>query len=226
MPAPQTLPEVNVPIIFDMVGGTRVFLVRSGPGNRSKKECGNGKCDLSMVPDFGRHSATDDVQAAATLALEPLLTTLNKFDQNVRIVARPHVFHDGSSKSRDAYDIFMERKRVAFYDGMKDAPEQVDAAYFWSKLNRKDAGILNTFVVFASTETIYKVMNSAGCTARLLCAAGAIVPTVFPVVGKPSVGIGLGPNANGCMRWGNVTEEEFVSASQPPASKRTATAEE
>jgi len=221
MPVSQTLPQVIVPTIFDMVGGTRIFMVRAGPGNRSRKECANGKCDLSMIPDVGRHSATDDVQAAATLALEPLLTTLNKFDQNVRIVSRPHVFHDGSSKAHDAYDIFMERKRMAFYDGMKAAPEQVDASYFWSKVNRTDASILNTFVVFASTETIYKVMQSAGCTARLLCAAGAIVPTVFPVVGKPSIGIGLGPNANGCMRWGNVTEEEFVSASQPPASKRT-----
>ena len=204
------LPMVDTSYIFEMTGGSRIFLIRGGPGNRSTKERTTGKCDLSMSQDSGQNRITAHVQSTVAHALEGISTRVNKFTgpSAVRVQTRPILFHDGQPKSIDAYEIYKSCVHGPFDDGMVDAPEVVTADFFWSRINRTDAAVLNTIFVFAGTKTIYRVLAAVNCHARIIAASGTVIPVVFPVVGKPSLGIGMGPFAPNCLRWGNVTEEE------------------
>mgnify|MGYP000282776735 CR=1 FL=1 len=222
------LPKITFDKIFDMVGGSRVYLIRAGPGNRSVKERTEGKCDLSFSNDHGQTNITDYVQSTVARALEEITTRNNKFTgpSKTRVVTRPLIFHDGQPKSIDAYNIYKSSVHGPFDDGMKLAPESmtiadVTADFFWSHLNRTDASVLNTIFVFSGTETIYRVLAAANCHARLLAGSGTVIPVVFPVVGKPSMGIGMGPFAPNFLRWGNITEEEAAAVSKTPPTKKT-----
>lgn len=89
-------------------------------------------------------------------------------------------------------------------------------------MNRDDTTTLRSIIVFAGTWTLYQVLRAANCDARILAAAGAIIPVTFPIVGEPSIAIGMGTHAPNSMRWGIVTEEEVAPLTEPAeaASKR------
>lgn len=213
------LPDVSCPIIFNIAGGTRVFLVRAGPGERSSKERTDGKCNLSFKSDDKPNHRTDEVQSKVALELEGIISRVNNF-KGATIDTLPTIFHDGQPKSVHSYNVFRSVAAMPHNDGMKDAPDEVTADYFWNYgMNRTDVKTLTSIIVFAGTKTIYSVLAAANSYSRIIVGAGAIVPVMFPINGMPSVAIGMGEFAPNAMRWGIVTEEESLTEDESLTEK-------
>lgn len=211
----STLPSATCPRIFDLNGGTRVFLVRAGPGRRSQKERLSGECDLSHQPDSGKTRRTERIQGKVAEALPILITKNSKFD-GATIQTRPVLFHDGQPKSVNAYHIYKDVTNDAFRDGMV---EEAGPDYFWTHgMNRSDLTTLTTIVVFCGTETIYRMLKLVNCHTRILVGSGAIIPIMFPIGAPPALALGMGPNAGNAMYWGHVTKTEHQDA-QPTKKK-------
>lgn len=212
------LPEFQCPAIFNLVGGTRIFLVRGGPGKRGMVERTTGKCEVSNTSVDVPYK-TRVISDRLAVQLETLLTTTNRFD-GARIDPVPTVFHDGAPKSIDSFLGFTSTTLMSFRDGMVNAPEQVDATYFWDHphgRNFTNIDVLKTVVVFCSMETIYRVLLVGKIitpTSRIFCGSGGIVPVMFPIQAPASLAVGMGPFANGALRWGLVTEEEYNGVQQ------------
>lgn len=211
----HTLPDAKCPLFFDLIGGTRVFLVRGGPGVRSSKERTDGKCDLSFKRgDYSDAKRTEHVQTVIAEEIEKIITTNNKFDGAI-INTVPTVYHDGQPKSIDSYDIFREMTSIAYTDGMSDVKddEKIDANYFWNHgINRTDSKTITSIIVFAGMKTILQVLKASGCFSRITCAAGGIIPVMVPISGNMSVALGMGPYAHSALRWGSVTKDEYDMA--------------
>lgn len=221
------LPHVELPKIFALGGGCRLFLVRSGPGAKSKieRETGAPALTLSQAADATVTPITRWTQQRVAVGVEPYLTGLNKFEKpSLRVVPKPVVFHDGALKSMASYNLFVEQTPIPFVDGMTDAPAEADADFFWSKINRTNPQVLETFVVFCGMDTIARVLSYAGHAGRAICGAGAIVPVVLPVAAPPIVVVGMGPNDRNWLHWGNITKEEEAAQQRPLRSPLEASA--
>ena len=213
---PLDLPDVDVPQIFKIQGGTRMFLVRGGPGKRSDVERTVGENRLSHGPDTEKSLRTVDTHLEVAQQMERLTNVVSKFS-GADIRYYPHVYHDHGPKSVYAYEIFKERTPMAFRDAMDD-PKTND---FWKHgLNRSNPDLLKTVIVFASTKTIYQVLRQAQMLGRITCAAGGIIPIMFPTHGQPSICVGMGPWAHGALRWGLVTNQEYEAGQTNKKAKK------
>lgn len=213
---PFDLPDVEVPQIFKIQGGTRMFLVRGGPGRRSDIERTIGENKLSHEPDTQKTLRTVDTHLQVAQQMERLINVVSKFSgADVRYY--PHVYHDNGPKSVFSYEIFKERTPMAFHDGMADPKTN----NFWKHgLNRTNPDVLKTIIVFASTKTIYQVLRQAQMLGRITCAAGGIIPVMFPTHGQPSLCVGMGPWAHGALRWGFVTNQEYDTGQLSKKAKK------
>lgn len=74
--------------------------------------------------------------------------------------------------------------------------------------------LLKTIIVFGSPKTINQVLQKANFSGRFAFAPGAIIPVMFPTHGHASLCLGMGPWANGALRLGIVTNQEYEAGQE------------
>lgn len=208
--------EVSCPLFFNTIGGTEVFLVRGGPGERASKERSEGKCDLSFKGGDVPTCETTIVQQQTSFELSAMTraATTSKFATEAGTVFEEDVLlmHDGLSKSVGSFDEILRNGNFA--NGMVgyDPYMMTPIEWFRSKWNEENKHAVRRIVYVCGTAAIYQILGSfCAFVPRLRMAAGAILQIAFPFVGEPSVSIGMGSSAWKALHWGTVTEEEYDS---------------
>ena len=161
--------SVNQPLIFGATGGTRLFLIRSGPGKRASLEYKNGFTHgVSDNPFDDPDLQVGRVQAM--MIAEGLRDKINsshsKFMRQCGVsyaVDELQFFHDGTSKSVFTYEHVFAHYRSVKADGMKDKPTEVPCLQWIHEkaFNNVDKSVLKPVVLFASFETIQRLLEKA-----------------------------------------------------------------
>jgi|688.fasta_scaffold40918_4 hypothetical protein len=215
LPLP-VLPIFKCPAIFDISGGTRVFCVLGGPGQRTEVERSQGKHghDLSTntIVDQPSYVLTKEVVTKVVKALEEITRVVPYFD-GAAIDYIPDVWHDGAPKSVMSYEIFKQVAQFRHVDKMKDSTKQASIDVFWEEaLNRSDVTLVKTVIVFCSNESLGRILRGTNLVlpnARTCAASGVIIPINIPINVQASICLGCGPLAHQDLHWGTTTEQEY-----------------
>ena len=205
------LPEVNCPCMFDITGGTRLFCVSNGPGQRVAREREAGKCEVSHGGEDPVHADFAFVPAKVTKELLPFLRTPSRF-AGAKQMFRPSVWHDGTPKSAFSYDVFRRTALYDFEDCMHESAAPATADVFWEKaLNRTDTDTVTTVLLFCSLETMYRILRKCNLitrVARICMPSGGFFEINIPIGAPASFTIAAGPYASNALHWGTVNQAE------------------
>lgn len=168
-------------LVFNVVGGTRMILIRAGPGKRSDLEHQHGYVEgVSNNPVDEPSAVTTLTQAALIGQGLPSFITQGKSPflarDGIRFPLRGiQVFHDGEPKSRATFDAVMSylpkgeasqstlpAADCTFVDGMKRKPSTVSYLQ-WLRYAafHDDFAVLRPVVVFAGWNTMQRVLAKA-----------------------------------------------------------------
>jgi hypothetical protein len=218
---PDVLPSFKCPAIFDISGGTRLFCVLGGPGQRAEVERAHGKHDqLSSNTIVDQPSAvlTSQVVAKVCEALPGIFTTQSYFT-GASIDFVPHVWHDGAPKSEMSYHMFKQLAMFKHVDKMQGLVGEPSLDVFWAQaLNRTDTKTLTTQILFCSNESLGRIVR--GCNlvtpdARLYVPSGGIVMFNIPIQAQAGMAVACGPFSHHGLHWGSVTAEEYQAIHRP-----------
>jgi hypothetical protein len=225
---PTSLPAFKCPAIFEISGGTRVFCVMGGPGQRTEVERTQGKhghtLSTNTIVDQPSCVLAKEVVTKVVKALEEITRVIPYFD-GAAIDYIPDVWHDGAPKSVMSHEIFEQVAQFRHVNKMKDSTKHASIDVFWEEaLNRTDVTLVKTVIVFCSNESLGRILRGTNLllpNARTCAASGVIIPINIPINAQASLCLGCGPFAHHDLQWGTTTKEEY-QAMQPSKQEHQA----
>lgn len=223
----DVLPSFKCPAIFNISGGTRLFCVLGGPGQRTEVERTHGKHDQlsSTIVDQPSTVLTSQVVSKVCEAL-PGIFTVQSYFAGASIDFEPHVWHDGAPKSQMSYQMFKQFAMFKHVDKMQSLVGEPGLDVFWAQgLNRSDTKTLTNLILFCSNESLGRILR--GCNlvtqdARVYAPSGGIVVINIPIGAQAGFGVSCGPFAHHALHWGSTTAEEYHAIHTTPIESEPA----
>lgn len=182
--------------IANVMGGTRAFIVRAGPGPRADVEYRKAfTVGVSDAPDV-QLSATNGWRQAEKLAdgmREAVCASGSKFLRGSGVtydISAVRLYHDGESKSVQTYARFLALYRSAIEDRMVAKPSTVTHLQWLAHdaFRNQDATVLEPIIIIASFTTMERLFTKAklhtGQGFRLGPVAGSVSVIDYPVAGS------------------------------------------